>query len=138
MCLALLEGAQGILRGVGSLAEGRYQSAVARHEGKQARLDADLRAQQLARKGEQELAAIRRDSAGTGNASMLDFVADRRTALGQDIAWATYGGQVAQAEGKARAAYARQQGQLGFATHLLGAAVDLVRGVDQLSKFPII
>lgn len=86
--------AQGVMQGLSSMSDARYQTAVARHDGKQARLAAGIKAQQIARKGAQELAAMRRAMLGTGNVSALDFITDETTNVGQDIAWAKYGGEV--------------------------------------------
>jgi hypothetical protein len=140
----LSNAAQGFTSGMASLADARWQAKVARHEGKQARLAAEHKASQIDQQGTQELAAIRRQAAGTGNLSSLDFVADRSTALASEIAWAKHGGAVANAEAKARAAYAKQQGRQQFANYAVGAATNLLSGGHALLKdqfpsiFPII
>jgi hypothetical protein len=118
--------AQGVMQGLSSMSDARYQAAVARHDGKQARLAAGIKAQQIARKGAQELAAMRRAMLGTGNVSALDFITDETTNVGQDIAWAKYGGEVSQAEAEARAKRAKQLGWQGVVGEAVGVGTKLL------------
>jgi len=115
-----------VLQGAGALADARYQATAAKHQGRQAKLAAQREAQELDREGTQQLGALRAALAGSGNLSALEFLGDRASALGQEIAWAKYGGDVARAEARASAARARQQGVRG----LLGAGTQLLAGFN--------
>jgi len=140
----LSNGIQGLMNGMAARTNARWEAQVARRDGKQARLAADLKASQLDRQGTQELAATRRGFLDSGNLSSLDFVADRATGLANDIALTKYQGAVANAEANTRAAAALHRGRQQLASASLGAATDLLRGgyafyVDQSEKnFPLI
>jgi hypothetical protein len=113
---------------MGAVADARYQAAAAKHQGRQAKLAAQRRAQELERAGTQQLGALRASLAGSGNLSALEFLSDRSTALGQEIGWAKYGGAVAKAEARAEAARARQIGLRGA----LGAGTQLLAGFNSV------
>lgn len=121
--------AQGVMQGLSSLSDARYQAGLARHEGKQARLAADLKARQIGQQGTRELAAMRRAASGTGNLSALDFIADQATDLAQQIGIARYGGEVAQAEAEERARRARQQAWQGIVGQAVGAGTQPLTGL---------
>ncbi|HKY95402.1 MAG TPA: hypothetical protein VJL84_08855 [Kiloniellales bacterium] len=120
--------AQGVMQSLGSLSTARYEATMARHEGKQARLAASVKAQQIEQKGAQELAAMRRAVGGTGNVSALDVIADQATSLAQELGLAKYGGSVAEAEAKARAHYAKQQGWQGVVNQAVHVGTQMLTG----------
>jgi predicted metal-dependent hydrolase len=118
------------LQGMGAIADARYQAAAAKHQGRQAELAAQRRAQELEGAGAQQLGALRASLAGSGNLSALEFLSDRATLLGQEIAWAKHGGDLAKAEARAAAARARQLGLRAVAGTALGAGTQLLAGFN--------
>lgn len=118
------------LQGMGAIADAGYQVAAAKHQGRQAELAAQRRTRELEGAGAQQLGALRASLAGSGNLSALEFLSDRASALGQEIAWAKYGGDLAQAEARAAAARARQLGLRTVAGTALGAGTQLLSGLN--------
>lgn len=120
--------ARAVTSSLGALSDARYGVAVAKHEKQQVRVAADLEAQQLERKGAQDLAAMRRALAGAGNLSALDYVGDEATGLAQRTALARYGGEVQAAAAQARARRAKQMGWQSVFGEAVGVGTQLLSG----------